>query len=51
MPAGVVLVMGAFDPPHFGHALLLRKAEEFGVLTVGVNSDRFYRQIAGYTDV
>lgn len=43
------LTIGTFAVPHLGHAAFLRRCEDFGSLTVGVNSDRFvgeYRGIA-----
>jgi len=43
-----VLTIGTFDPPHLGHANLLRQARAFGDhLTVGVNSDAFVETYRG----
>lgn len=36
-----VLTIGTFAIPHLGHAAFLRACEQFGSLTVGVNSDGF----------
>jgi glycerol-3-phosphate cytidylyltransferase len=40
-----VLTIGSFDVPHIGHAILFKRCEEFGELTVGINSDEL---IEGY---
>lgn len=42
-----VLTMGTFDLFHQGHAYLLRRAAEHGVLFAGVNSDRFVSEYKG----
>ena len=43
-----VLTIGSWAVPHIGHAAFLRRCEAFGVVTVGVNSDRFIRQYKGH---
>jgi cytidyltransferase-like protein len=43
-----VLTIGTFDTPHIGHAVLLRRCEDFGDrVIVGVNTDSFVQQYRG----
>lgn len=43
-----VLTIGTFDTPHIGHAVLLRRCEDFGDrVVVGVNTDSFVQQYRG----
>jgi cytidyltransferase-like protein len=36
-----ILTIGTFDTTHIGHAVLFKKCEALGELTVGVNTDEF----------
>ena len=42
-----VLTIGTFDTPHIAHALLFKRCEQLGNLTVGVNSDEFIEKYKG----
>lgn len=42
-----ILTIGSFDTPHIGHAVLFKRCEELGELTVGVNSDEFIEKYKG----
>jgi cytidyltransferase-like protein len=46
-PKPKVLTIGSFDPVHVDHMLLFRRCQQFGEVTVGVNSDRFYAAYRG----
>ena len=42
-----VLTIGTFDVTHIGHAILFKRCQELGNLTVGVNSDEFIEEYKG----
>lgn len=42
-----VLTLGTFDLLHYGHVRLFERAQRYGPLTVGVNSDRFVEAYKG----
>ena len=42
-----VLTLGTFDTPHAGHINFLRQCEQYGELTVGLNSDEFIESYKG----
>jgi len=43
----LVFTNGCFDLLHDGHIYLLTRASEYGILVVGVNSDRSVRRLKG----
>lgn len=47
MSERTVLTIGTFDTPHLGHAYLFKECEQYGQLTVGVNSDEFVEAYKG----
>lgn len=42
-----ILTIGTFDVTHIAHAILFKRCEELGYLTVGVNSDEFIEKYKG----
>jgi len=42
-----VLTIGTFDTPHLGHAILFKRSEQLGELSVGINSDDFVERYKG----
>ena len=47
METNKVLSIGSFDAVHAGHASLFRFCEQFGDVTIGVNSDEFIKKYKG----
>lgn len=46
-----ILTIGTFDGVHYGHVRLFERAQKYGPLTVGVNSDKFVEAYKGRRSV
>ena len=46
-----VLTLGTFDIPHAGHLHFLKQCDQFGTVTIGLNSDEFIEAYKGFKPV
>lgn len=47
----VILTLGTFDLPHYGHYRLLKRLDEIGIVAVGLNTDEFVLKYKGLKPV